>query len=280
MKLSIIIPTIGRESLNMVLEALSLSNNFDQIKPEVIVVFDGVEPSPDLPKSGFIQVRTPKKAYAAGARNLGIERATGDVLVFIGDDTIPAPDWLQKIHDWHVAHPEPEQALLGRVKWTDHLAGDPFHQWLEKNAQFDYARLDKGKTPDWRHFYTSNISVKRAMIGGEKFSDQFSGWGFEDTEFGYRLAQKGLKLHYEQDIIVRHDDPQTFERLVSQTISARKNALVFEGLHPELKILPRGLKRYLLCGMWYVSWPLSFIPEVKWWRLWKKSWFKTPADPS
>ena len=43
MKLSIIIPTIGRESLKSVLEAIFLSNNFDQIKPEIIIVVDGAK---------------------------------------------------------------------------------------------------------------------------------------------------------------------------------------------------------------------------------------------
>jgi len=291
MKLSIVIPTIGRKALKTVVDNILLSKKNVQYFLEIIIVYDGdlknISSSLELEILKQVQddkqvvfLETGKKVYSAGARNMGIEKATGDVLVFIGDDTIPEPDWLEKIHQWHLDHPEPHEALLGRVKWIERLAQDTFHQWLEANAQFDYGRLDKGRVPSWRHFYTSNVSVKRSLLEDERFSDQFSGWGFEDTELGYRLAEKGMQLHYNKSIIVKHDDEQNLDKLIKNTQSARKNAQVFEQLHPELKILPRGLKQYMLCGMYYALWPLSFISEIKWWRLWKKHWLKTLSDPS
>ena len=81
-----------------------------------------------------------------------------------------------------------------------------------------------------------------------------------------------MLLHYDENLVVLHDDPQTVEGLVKRTKAAQKNAAVFERLHPELQIVPRGIKKIVLRVMCYVVWPLRFIPQVKWWRLWKQAW--------
>lgn len=293
MKLSIVIPTIGRSTLKVVLESLLLNNPAHRPAGilheniEILVIIDGDITSGDLKeikkqlevvfetqiKQGTLKLlATGHKAYAAGARNLGIKQATGEVIAFIGDDTIPEPGWLECLAQWHELHPEPQAALLGRVAWVDELSTDTFHQWLEKKALFDYARLDKGLAPTWRHFYTSNISVKKALLADSFFSTKFTGWGFEDSELGYRLSKKGMNLHYDSRLKVKHDDPQTLEALVTRTKQAHQNALVFESLHPEMKILPRGWKRLALQLTIIELWPLSFFPKIKWWRAWKKAW--------
>jgi len=271
MKISIIIPTLGRDTLSEVLTAILTESSVDF---EVLVVFDGVDPgiNPGRDDRRVQLLRTDEKAYAGGARNLGLEKATGDIVVFIGDDTIPTPGWLKKIHDWHMTHPKTEDALLGRVAWADHLASDSFHQWLERGPQFDYARLDRGLRPSWRHFYTSNISVKRALIAEDRFAADFQGWGFEDIEFGYRLSKKGMQLHFAPGPVVHHDDPQTLAELIKRTAEARKNAKILERLHPEVKLLPRGLKRLVLQCLVLGTWFVGFVPKVAWWREWKKSW--------
>ena len=105
MKLSIIIPTIGRSTLREVLEGIVNSQNFITIHPEIIVVRDAVEGplftelEKEFPQVIFIA--TKEKSYAGGARNLGIEKATGEVIVFLGDDTIPEKEWLERISDFH-----------------------------------------------------------------------------------------------------------------------------------------------------------------------------------
>ena len=276
MKFSIIIPTIGRKTLQRVLPAIVSSNNFETIAPEIIVVRDAVEgPFLSQLETEFPQViflTTKEKSYAGGARNLGIEKATGEVIVFLGDDTIPKPDWLQQVSDFHIAHPERESALLGLISWTKELVCDPFHQWLENHAQFAFKSILKHGA-DWRHFYTSNISVKRALIGDERFSDQFTGWGFEDTEFGYRLFQKGMRISFVPECEVLHDHKQEEEQVWKQTRNARKNAIIVEKLHPEILILPRGGKYFLLKILLVLSYLIP-TQKMKWWRRWKKSWIK------
>ena len=174
MKISIIIPTLGRETLKQVIPAIESGTDFEFIKPEVLVVFDGTL---DATLVGKVQrkirkkhvglfrfLETKKKMGASGARNLGIKKATGSVLVFLGDDTIPTKNWLKKIDKWHQKNAQKECVLLGKVAWVPSLGKDAFHRWLLGHAQFDFDRLDRGKKPSWQHFYTSNISVKKALL--------------------------------------------------------------------------------------------------------------------
>lgn len=273
MKISIIIPTLGRSTLKPVLESLFRSKNLERFEMEILVVFDGQKPSTFFVHDTRVKLlETGSKRFASGARNLGLNKATGEIIAFLGDDTLVDPCWLAYTIAWHQQYPNENEALLGRIFWVDSLATDPFHQWLESQAQFDFKKLDKGAKPDWRHFYTANISLKKLMIGSCRFSEKFSGWGFEDAEFGYRLEAKGLSLFYEPSVKVYHDDKQNLGRMIDQTKSARLNAFVFESLHPEIKILPTGLKKILLRELIVWAKIFQFVPQVRWWCAWKKAW--------
>jgi len=269
MKLSIIIPTLGRDTLENVLEAIENCDGYGEIKPEVIIVFSGEKSVREVNEEHFKIFKCPVMG-ASPARNLGIEKSTGEIIAFIGDDTIPQKDWLRKVYDFHVSRPSQKDTLLGKVSWTPELAKDPFHKWMENNAQFAFKSIAK-RGAGWRHFYTSNISVKRALVSGERFSDQFNGWGFEDIEFGYRLARRGMRLHYDPKCEVLHDHEQNFEDLLKNTKNARKNAEVFEKLHPELHIIPRGAKKVALQSLILLSYCYE-SKRMAWWRKWKKAW--------
>ncbi|MBT6831843.1 glycosyltransferase family 2 protein [bacterium] len=277
MKISIIIPTLGRPTLPKVLEGIFACRNFEKFQPEILVIVDGKHDQnfEKLIKKFEQRIRileTQKSAGASGARNSGIENATGDVVVFIGDDTIPTAEWLVRLERFHRINPEREAALLGKVSWTPELATDKFHRWLENHAQFAFRAIEKSEA-DWRHFYTSNISVKKSLIGDDRFSEKFIGWGFEDIEFGFRLGEKSLKLSYDRDCEVLHEHRQTPEQVWKNTKNSRKNALIFEELHPELEVLPRGNRRKILKLVLLVA--LFFAPfwkPAQWWYDWKKSW--------
>ncbi len=274
MKLSLIIPSLGRETLSNVLQAIQTSQDFETIHPEVIVVFDGKDNSAAFTAfQTFVSFfYTDHQVFSGGARNVGMKKATGDIFVFLGDDTIPHKDWLKRILIFHSEHSEKNIAFLGKVLWMPPLDQDPLHQWLLNHGQFAFQSIEKNG-PTWRHFYTSNISVKKELVGSDEFSQQFSGWGFEDAEFGYRLAHKGMKIVYDAQSEVFHDHPQSFEKFLDHTRKARENACIFESLHPEVRLLPRGKKRLLLqISIFFFWFPSLFSQKLRWWRAWKKVW--------
>lgn len=75
-KLSVICPTIGRPSLD---EALASVNDAD----EIIVVRDDLE----------------NRREQVAVVNEGFQKATGDILIYLGERMVFAPDWKQRTID-------------------------------------------------------------------------------------------------------------------------------------------------------------------------------------
>lgn len=286
LNLAIIIPTIGRPSLNLVLSSL-LPQIQSHPSTIIYVSFDGHRQSKqfkDLQSNYhqnqniiFLSTNQPKSG-AANARNIALQESlpNSDIIAFLGDDTIPSPDWLEKTLQWHSNNPAQNQAVLGRVYWAEHLK-EPLYQWLDGNIQFDFYNLDNGKNPDWRHFTTSNLSLKSKVFQNPTnlFNTTFKGWGFEDGELGYRLAkQKNLKISYQPSIQVSHDHPQKFANVLKNLSNARKNAFLLEQLHPEVKLLPRRTKKWILTLLAFFLYiiPKKLSNKAYWWSRAKLVW--------
>jgi len=73
---SVIIPTLGRDTLALCQDALAKQTRQPD---EVIVVLDR------------------ERRGIAWGRNEGIARAKGDLIAFADDDGIPPPDWLERL---------------------------------------------------------------------------------------------------------------------------------------------------------------------------------------
>lgn len=249
--ISVVIPTYNRaDVLRRTLNLLTLQT-LDRRAFEVIIVDDGsTDATPDVLREWVakdilkLKTFTQPNAGAGVARNRGLDAATGDIVVFLGDDMLPAPDLLTSHFRFHVHHPAREAACLGRVEWATDLSVTPFMQWLmTSGTQFRFHDLHADVRVDFRRFYTSNISLKRPFLGSERFDMRFHGWGFEDTELGFRLAARGLELRYAPDALVHHHHPMDDRDLARRMEAAGRNAVLFQSLHPTAGIVPTGAKR-------------------------------------
>ncbi len=272
MKTSIIIPTIGRAELKEVLNALIAQENFDPADLEVLVIFDGVgneifqENEEKFPSFKFLM--TGKKIFAGGARNLGLDNAQGEIIVFLGDDIIPDKNFLAETQKFHLENPETNIATIGKVVLPEELKNDEFQNWAHANVQFR-----RTKTQSWRNFQTANSSIKREFIGTERFDENFQNWGFEDSEFWFRLEEKNGILIFSVNTKVTHDHFLTLEKIIDNTRNARKNAKYFERKHI-IKILPHGFKLNILKFLVFLAGlcPQKHFPKIYWWRVWKLTW--------
>ncbi len=251
MKFSIIIPTFNRvEVLRRNLNLLA-TQTFDDF--EVIVVDDGsTDETPRLLREFEGKVKYPFKTLSQKnsgqgvARNQAIEKAEGEILLFLGDDMLPLPNLLAQHAEFHQNHPEENFACLGLVHWHPEIRITRFMRWLERSGvQFKFHDLEKDSKVDFWRFYTSNISLKRKFLGTERFSEDMKGWGFEDAELGLRLEKKDLKLLFCPSAVVQHFHEISSESLQERQFAAGKNAAAFQKLHPEMQILPQGGKLFL-----------------------------------
>ena len=207
MKLTVVIPSAGRwGALAQVLDALA--------GVEVVVVVDGHEHVvPDsLAARESVRFITVEHDGPAAARNAGAAVAEGELLLFLGDDTIPSPGLIERHLARHAAEPSDRVAVLGRVLWHRRVARRRVNSWLEwSGSQFDYASLE-GLAPEadigWARFYTANVSLKRSLfeqVGG--FDSDFKAAAYEDLDFGWRAAELGMVLRFEPEAVALHLHP-------------------------------------------------------------------------
>lgn len=250
--LSIIIPTYNRaEKLEKTLERLH-GQSLSAESYEIIVVDDGSTDRTEemlkkwSGKSSLVHTFYQKNAGQGVARNHGLKKAEGEIVLFIGDDIYATLDFLLNHVRFHQDHPEENVAGLGLTEWEKPTT--PFMDWLTHGGpQFAYGKLQSGQEASFWFFYTSNLSIKNSLLKKESFDETFKGYGWEDIELGYRLQKNAdLKLIYCPEALATHDHPMEEKDLERKMQSIGKTAKTFQKKHPELQVIPQGLKKILL----------------------------------
>jgi glycosyltransferase involved in cell wall biosynthesis len=197
---AIVIPTRDRWSiLEQTLQSLMLQAS----GAEIIVVVDGTDQA--VPPLQAAKVVVVPKGGPGGARNAGVAETSRPLVLFLGDDMIPAPDLLERHLCRHRTEPDENVAVLGQAVWHSSVAHNPLHKWLDRaSLQFDFAAIPEGDDAGWGRFYSCNVSMKRSMFckaGG--FDPDFT-YYYEDLDAAWRLQKAGLVLRYEPSALTFH----------------------------------------------------------------------------
>jgi GT2 family glycosyltransferase len=92
-------------------------------------------------------------------------------------------------------------------------------KWLAlAGPLLDYRSLSRGMQVDGtHHFYSGNISLKIAFLRENgTFDEDFRTYAYEDTELGYRLTKRGLRLVYDPDAVGYHYKYMSFAKACGQ----------------------------------------------------------------
>jgi glycosyltransferase involved in cell wall biosynthesis len=210
--LSVIIPTYNREKvLRRALDGY-LAQSSPRLIEELLVVDDGSTDGTESmvrefgARSAFPirYLRQPNKGPAA-ARNFGIREARSDVVLFTDSDIIPKPDLVEQHILWHRRNPPIPTAVLGYVTWPPEIKATPFMRWYGENNLFGFDQLRGEEEASFHHFYTCNVSLKTEFLRTcGQFDEEFKSAAYEDTELGYRLSKRGLRLLYNSEAIGYH----------------------------------------------------------------------------
>ncbi|HKF45478.1 MAG TPA: glycosyltransferase family 2 protein [Thermoanaerobaculia bacterium] len=237
---SVVIPTYQRpETLGRVLE--SLGRQSDAPEFEVVVVDDGSRDrtaavlraaAPPYPFRFFRQ----ENSGPAAARNRGVEEARGRFILFLGDDTVPEPELLS-VHARAHAEPRPHPAaVLGYTTWPYERRVTPFLDHInEDGLQFGYRLIQDTESVPFNFFYTSNISLPRALLlSAGLFDTTFPHAAWEDIEVAYRMMKAGMRIVYRPRAVARHYHEITFASFRRRQEKAGEAAAIFYEKHPEL----------------------------------------------
>lgn len=218
---SVVIPTYRRpRALRTVLEAYQRQQPAD-LPFELVVVDDG---SGDAGENGGDPTRallaswrpcrygwrvaSQANAGPAAARNRALAMARGELVLFTGDDIEPSPTLLAEHGRAHRALDDPRAVVLGRTAWPPGVATTATMRHVDGVGaqQFSYHFMTDGAEYDFRHFYTSNVSIRRDLLDREPsyFSTDFPAAAFEDAELAYRLAGHGARIVYRAAALAFH----------------------------------------------------------------------------
>lgn len=199
-EVSVIVPSYNAaDTIGKCLTALVTQRT--SARYEVIVVDSGGDRTVELVRTQFPQVRLVKareRAYAGGARNLGIAEAAGVILAFTDADCIAALDWIEAVRQAHRAeHPviggiidnaNPESFVARAYYFTE------FNPWMPGTPG---GFVDDIAGCCW--------TMKRSAF--ERYGPFIEGTYCSDTVFHWRMAADGLRPYLDPRIRVAHTCP-------------------------------------------------------------------------
>lgn len=187
--------------------------------------------------------RQEKNAGQGAARNRAIPLVEAPLVAFVGDDILPDPNFVQGHLDAHRRYPELPVAILGRIRWPGDIPCNSLMCHIDGVGaeQFSYHYFVDGEQYDYRHLYTSNISLKTNFLRSINtwFDTDFVLYGFEDVELGYRLSRLGLKIMYQASIGASHYHYHNVWTFLERQFKCGLMAVVLIRKHPELNSLMR-----------------------------------------
>ncbi len=183
MTFDVVVPTVGRDSLRLLLSALPAA---DGPPPgRVLVVDDRRDRSRALPVGELagVEVVAGRGAGPAAARNLGWRRASAEWVAFLDDDVIPSETWLADLaRDLDGLGPE-VAASQGRVRVPIPSGRRPT----------DWERNVRGlETARWA---TADMAYRRSVldeVGG--FDERFPRAYRVDADLGLRVVRAGYQI--------------------------------------------------------------------------------------
>ncbi len=237
--ISVVVPTYNRlDTLRHVIPSL-LAQDLRRGEFEVVVAdsnsTDGTaeylaEVARDNP---FVRHLPGPYTGRASARNAGIAAALGRIVLFTDADIIASPDLLSR----HLAHHEKPgvRAVVGME-----VQVGSYEDYLAKRA--DRTKRDPlhGESPkrlSWLYFLTGNASAPRAELDRVgRFDEDFTGYGHEDLELGYRLQHGGVPIVYEPRAVNYHWHPVPWDEQQRKYELAGRSTVRFYRKHPAFDV--------------------------------------------
>lgn len=228
MTLSIVIPTLDRlEPLCQTLESIARQSKL----PEEIIVIDQsrtLEPKQAvekawqaLPHSDKIILKYLIKTGLSGsseARNVGIDLASSEVILFLDDDVILEPDFLER-----VLEPYSDESVggVGGVitnydppAWPDRILRTIFFRgpFFDSRQQFYWnaAKLRHSGPSAIDRLGGGLMSFRRNVCQTVRFDLNFTGYSLgEDVDFSYNVSRRWKVLIHPQARLIHLRSPGT-----------------------------------------------------------------------
>jgi len=210
---SIIIPVYNHAMLTRQCVNTLLTQPPRQAEQEIIIVDDGSRDlTPQLLTGYGGQIRVVTHATNAGfavSSNDGAAAAMGDYLVFLNNDTIPIPGWLDALVDYAEKHPR-AAAVGSRLLFPNHtvqhagviIGQDRQPRHLYAGFPGDHPAVTKSRR--FQVVTAACVLIRRRVFEEAQGFDTAFCNGFEDVDLCLRLGELGYEIHYCHESVLCH----------------------------------------------------------------------------
>lgn len=208
---TVVIPVHGHVDLTeRCLDSLAA---MDAVRPYEVLVVDDASPDDTATRLAARRdarvVVTPENLGFVGACNLGAEHAAGEVLVFLNNDTVVHPGWLDTLVG---TLDDPTVGLAGSMLLsTDGLVQESGGIIWADGSGWNYGRGLAPEAPEVQTVrdvdYCSGAAIAvRAdvfrRLGG--FSQRYAPAYYEDTDLCFAVRESGLRVVVNPEAVVTH----------------------------------------------------------------------------
>jgi len=191
---------------------------------------------------GLVPLRLDPGRGPATARNLGWRATDADVVAFIDDDCVPAPEWLD--------------ALANAAARAGMAQGQTLPDPAQASRRGPFSRTLEVTEPTG-YYQTCNMAYRRDVLerlGG--FDERFRHPTGEDTDLAWRALEDGVNAEFVDAAVVYHDvRPSSF-------IAHLRDTRRWEGVVLAVHLHPRLRDRFHHRWFWKPSHPPAIAAAI------------------
>ncbi|MEO1323645.1 MAG: glycosyltransferase family 2 protein [Pseudomonadota bacterium] len=236
-RISVCIPT-WRDSSDALLGSLVRMAGADQC---TLLIFDDGSHDPALTRQLTRQIMrfpgparlvcAPRNCGRSHARNRLFALAETEWVLFLDADMQPDDaDFVNRYLDAIDAEQTPS-LIAGGFSLTHAHPTDETKLHAEQSRTSECVPASLRADAPGRYVFTSNILVHRQVLTDIAFDPEFQGWGWEDVDWGLRVAERYPIIHIDNQ--ATHLGLDTDEKLLSKYANSVDNFLRLLDRHPD-----------------------------------------------
>ena len=236
LSISVIIPTYNEpDLLETVLQSLALQD-YPSTAVEIVVVDDASDTcDPErwnaaCGRFALQLIRHDTNQGRARARNSGIRASKGELVIFLDSDMTVERDFLA-VHA--VAHQGEKTVVIGSIQFGPQIPVSSLTRYIDGRGVH---RLEANEAVPFKCFVTGNSSVLREqLLRLGLFDEDFTAYGGEDLELGYRFFLDGSTFLYAPKALSHHNHLRPFAQICQLMYTYGRHSLpLLLRKHPDL----------------------------------------------
>lgn len=209
---SIIIPVFNKLDYTLACLESLMSNLPKDIKSEVVVVDNAsTDKTSILSKvKGLTYVQNEKNEGFVGGCNIGAQHSKGEYLVFLNNDTVITPGWLEYLYK--TISVDPGIGLVGsKILYMDGRLQEAGGIIYKDGSGCNYGKTDHPDRYQYNYVRDVDYCSGASIILRKKLFDDLGGFDelyapayYEDTDLAFKVRGRGLRVLYQPRSVIYH----------------------------------------------------------------------------